>query len=130
MEDNQEHDDHVYLEGDKVTWELPSGNTLKVKATNPYGFYKIFYANGGELPAELDGAYTSIPTLITAVESYLAKVEERDRLQKELAELKKKNQPPPFKYKKPPPTKRPTKVKKPVEKESEIGKDSGGEDIQ
>ena len=62
------------LEEDTValpSFTTPRGNTLTMEAHSPYGFYKIKYTDGGELPDVLKGNYTAVSNAVTAIKNYI-----------------------------------------------------------
>jgi len=83
------------------TFMTPNGKEIKIVNAPGTGHYKIQFTQGGELPHELTGFYTSSAIAQVAVRNYLLnnkakfeKKEENKKFVKELKEsLKEKEQP-------------------------------------
>ena len=58
---------------DELKWITARGKTLQVKRKNPYGLLNFSFKEGGQLPEELTGAYTSFQEVTAAAESYMSK---------------------------------------------------------
>ena len=58
---------------DELNWVTPKGKKLKVKRQNPYGFIHFYFKEGGQLPEELAGRYTSFKEVRAAGNSYISK---------------------------------------------------------
>lgn len=64
----------------------PNGKEIKIINAPGTGHYKIQFTQGGELPAELDGLYTSSAVAQVAVRNYL--LNNKDRFEKKAANKK------------------------------------------
>lgn len=68
------------------TFMTPNGKEIKIINAPGTGHYKIQFTQGGELPAELNGLFTSSAVAQVAVRNYL--LNNKDRFEKK-AENKK-----------------------------------------
>lgn len=68
------------------TFMTPNGKEIKIINAPGTGHYKIQFTQGGEIPVELSGLYTSSATAQVAVRNYL--LNNKDRFEKK-AENKK-----------------------------------------
>mgnify|MGYP003656313735 CR=1 FL=1 len=57
----------------ELSWVTPKGKNLQVKRQNPYGFMNFYFKEGGQLPEELSGVYTSFKEVRAAGNSYISK---------------------------------------------------------
>ena len=52
-------------------FETPRGNALQMKVENPFGFIRVNYRDGGEIPSALAGSYTNVGSARTAIQNYI-----------------------------------------------------------
>lgn len=64
---------------DDLEWTTTKGKTLQVKRKNPYGFLCFSFKEGGQLPDELIGSYTSFKEVEAAADKYMKKQPEVHR---------------------------------------------------
>jgi hypothetical protein len=74
---------HKTMEGQAVeglSWTTARDKTLEVVTVNPFGFMKFRWKDGGEVPEEISGNYTSFKDIKTAANKYIkTKVEDQVR---------------------------------------------------
>jgi hypothetical protein len=68
------------------TFMTPNGKEIKIINAPGTGHYKIQFTQGGELPNELSGLYTSSAVAQVAVRNYL--LNNKDRFEKKAANKK------------------------------------------
>ena len=68
------------------TFTTPNGKEIKIINAPGTGHYKIQFTQGGEIPADLDGLFTSSAVAQVAVRNYL--LNNQDRFEKKAANKK------------------------------------------
>jgi len=64
------------------TFETPNGKEIKIINAPGTGHYKVQFTQGGALPTELDGLFTSSAVAQVAVRNYL--LNNKDRFEKKI----------------------------------------------
>jgi len=53
------------------SFTTPKGSVIKLKVTNPYGFFSAYYEDGGDIPDVLKGSFTGLGPATTAIQNYI-----------------------------------------------------------
>jgi hypothetical protein len=69
MADETEDEGELY-----PSFTTARGNTITMETHNPFGFLRIKFLGGGELPDMLKGNFTGTAAAVTAIQSYLLTV--------------------------------------------------------